>query len=105
MLALISAAAVYLAARSALGTNRGTIEVVHLLGGTDSQIARIFQRSIGFDAVLGGAVGLAVGLGVVLLLGAQFGALGSGMTQGAGLGWLDWVAIALVPLVALALRC
>ncbi|MCR2835198.1 cell division protein FtsX [Parerythrobacter lacustris] len=103
LLSLTSAAAVWLAARSALGTNRGTIEVVHMLGGTDSQIARIFERSIGFDATMGGAVGLTLGLGAILLLGRQFAALGSGMVAGGALGWLDWVIIAAVPLAAVAL--
>ena len=58
LLAATSAAAVWLAARSALGSNRETIEIVHLLGGTDRQIAQIFQRSIAVDAVVGGIVGL-----------------------------------------------
>ena len=53
LLAATSAAAVWLAARSALGSNRDTIEIVHLLGGTDGQIARIFQRSIAIDALAG----------------------------------------------------
>jgi cell division transport system permease protein len=100
MLAATSAAAVWLAARSALGANRDTIEVVHLLGGTDSQIARIFQRSIGFDATLGGSVGLALGLGAVLLLGRSFAELGSGMVAGGGLRAVDWALLALVPLAA-----
>jgi cell division transport system permease protein len=103
LLSLTSGAAVWLAARSALGTNRGTIEVVHMLGGTDSQIARIFERSIGFDATMGGAVGLTLGLGAILLLGRQFAALGSGMVAGGALGWLDWVIIAAVPLAGVAL--
>jgi len=98
LLGITSAAAVWLAARSALGTNQDTIEVVHLLGGTDRQIARIFERSIGFDATLGGAVGLAIGVAVVVVLGRQFVALGSGMVSGGGLGWLDWVLIAMVPI-------
>ena len=98
LLALTSAAAVWLAARSALGSNRGTIEIVHLLGGTDAQIARIFQRSVGFDATLGGVVGLALGTIAVLLLGRQFAALGSGMVSGGGLGWFDWLLLAAVPL-------
>ncbi len=42
-----------------------TIEIVHLLGGSDSQIARIFQRSIALDAGIGGVVGLALGFGAV----------------------------------------
>lgn len=97
LLGLTSAAAVWLAARSALGSNRETIEIVHLLGGTDGQIARIFQRSVAIDATLGGAVGLVLGLAAILLLGRQFAELGSGMVSGGGLGWFDWAAIVLIP--------
>jgi cell division transport system permease protein len=103
LLALTSAAAVWLAARSALGGNRDTIEIVHLLGGTDGQIARIFQRSIGYDAVLGGTVGLAIGVVAVTLLGGQFAALGSGMVAGGGLGPTDWFALAAIPLAGVAI--
>lgn len=97
LLGATSAAAVWLAARSALGTNRATIEIVHLLGGSDGQIARIFQRSVGIDALLGGVAGALLGAGAVLLLGQQFAALGSGMVAGGGLGWADWLAIAGIP--------
>lgn len=103
LLALTSSAAVWLAARSALGTHRGTIEIVHLLGGSDGQIARIFQRSVGFDATLGGAVGLALGLAAVLLLGRQFAALGSGMVEGGGLGPVDWLLLAAIPVAGVAI--
>jgi cell division transport system permease protein len=98
LLAATSAAAVWLAARSALGSNRDTIEIVHLLGGTDGQIARIFQRSIAIDALIGGAAGLLLGLIAVVLLGRQFAALGSGMVAGGALGAADWIAIGAVPL-------
>lgn len=103
LLAATSAAAVWLAARSALGTNRDTIEVIHHLGGTDSQIAAIFQRAIGLDAVAGGAAGLLLALAAVLLLGQQFAGLGSGLVAGGGLGARDWVLIACVPLAGVAL--
>lgn len=103
LLAVTSAAAVWLAARSALGANRTTIEIVHLLGGTDAQIARIFQRSVGFDAAAGGAVGLALGMTAVLVLGRQFAALGSGMVAGGGLAPLDWVLIAAIPLAGVTI--
>ncbi len=103
LLALTSSAAVLLAARSALGGNRETIEVVHLLGGTDAQIARIFQRSIAFDAAAGGAAGLALGMVAILLLGRQFAALGSGMVAGGGLGPVDWLLIAAIPLAGVAI--
>ena len=103
LLAATSAAAVWLAARSALGSNRETIEIIHLLGGTDGQIARIFQRSLGWDAVLGGIAGLAIGLTAILLLGRQFAGLGSGMVAGGGLDVLDWAVLAAIPVAGVIL--
>lgn len=98
LLGFALAAAVLLAVRSALGVNRDTIEIVHLLGGTDSQVARIFQRSVGFDAVGGGVLGLLIGLVVVFFFGRRFADLGAGLVGGGALHWYDWLVIALVPL-------
>ena len=103
LLAATSAAAVWLAARSSLGSNRETIEIIHLLGGTDGQIARIFQRSIGLDAALGGIAGLALGAGAMWLLGRQFAGLGSGMVAGGALGRADWGLLAAIPVLAVIL--
>jgi len=103
LLAAALAAAVLLSTRSALGAHRATIEIVHNLGGTDSQIARIFQRSIGIDAALGSAAGLAAGLAAVLGLGSRFGALGAGLIAGGALGPVDWLVLALVPVAAVVL--
>jgi cell division transport system permease protein len=103
LLAATSAAAVWLAARSALGSNRETIEIIHLLGGTDGQIARIFQRSIAVDALVGGTIGLLLGLSALFVLGRQFAALGSGMVAGGGLRLIDWTVIGAIPLAGVAL--
>jgi cell division transport system permease protein len=103
LLAATSAGAVWLAARSALGANRETIEIIHLLGGSDGQIARIFQRSIGIDAALGGVTGLLVGLLAILLLGRQFARLGSGMVAGGGLAPAHWALLAAIPLIGIVL--
>jgi cell division transport system permease protein len=100
LLAVALAAAVLLAARNALGANRDTIEIVHLLGGTDAQIARVFQRSIGVDAAGGGVVGLLLAAVVILFLGRRFASLGAGMVDRGALGWADWLLLALVPLAA-----
>ena len=100
LLAAALASAVLLAARNALGAHSDTIEIVHLLGGTDSQIARIFQRSIGIDATLGGIVGFLLAGVVVFLLGQRFGDLGAGLVDKAALGAFDWLVLALVPVVA-----
>lgn len=103
LLALTTMAAVLLAARTALDSHRDTIEIVHMLGGTDTQIARVFQRSIAIDATAGGALGLALAVAVIVALGQRFEALGSGMASGAGLGWADWLLLGLVPLAGVAL--
>lgn len=103
LLASAMAATVLLATRNALGTNRDTIEVVHFLGGTDAQIARIFQRSIGLDAAGGSLVGIVFAGAVILFLGQQFAAMGAGMIDGGTFGWIDWTVLALVPVAAILL--
>lgn len=100
LLGLATGAAVLLAARTALGNNRATIEIVHLLGGSDAQIARIFQRSIAMDAAGGGIVGFGIAALVVALLGRTFAALQAGIVTGGTLGWVDWAVLALIPLGA-----
>ncbi|WP_394730046.1 cell division protein FtsX [Altererythrobacter sp. GH1-8] len=103
LLALTAVTAVWLATRSALANNRDTVEIVHLLGGTDSQIARIFQRSVGIDAITGGAVGLGLGLVAVFILASQFAALDSGMIGGGVLDGSDWLAIAMIPVAGVGI--
>ncbi len=103
LLGSVSAAAVWLASRNALGGNRDTVEIVHLLGGSDDQIARIFQRSILIDATVGGLLGFVAGILIMSSLGAQFAALQSGMVAGGSLSTIDWLSIALVPLFAVGI--
>lgn len=103
LLALALAAAVLLSVRSTLGTNRETIEVVHLLGGTDGQIARVFQRATAIEAAVGGLLGMLLAVVVVLFLARRFGSLGAGMVDQGALGWFDWATLGLVPVVAVLL--
>lgn len=103
LLAIATIAAVLLASRNALGNHRETIEIVHMLGGTDKQIARVFQRSMAFDAAAGGLVGLLFGVVTIVTLSRQFAGLGSGMVAGAVLHWQDWIVIAAIPLAGIAL--
>ena len=99
LLTLASAAAVWLAARNALDTNRATIEIVHHLGAGDAQIARLFERSVLLDAALGGAIGLALGGGALALLGARFAALQAGVIESGALSAFDWLLVGLVPVI------
>ena len=97
LVAFATAAAVWLAARSAFSNHADTVEIIHLLGGTDAQVTRIFQRSVLRDAAFGAIVGLLLGLGAVWILGQQFAALDSGMIGGGGLGLVDWLIIGAIP--------
>ena len=103
LLALATISAVLLASRNALGNHREAIEIVHMLGGTDRQIARVFQRSMAFDAAAGGLAGLLLGVVAIVMLSGQFARLGSGMVAGAVLHWQDWIVIAAIPLAGVAL--
>ena len=98
LVALATAAAVWLAARNAFAGARDTVEIMHLLGATDRQISAVFLRSVLREAAFGAVAGAALGAGAVWLLGQQFAALDSGMASGGGLGLGDWLMIGLVPL-------
>ncbi|HEY0148857.1 MAG TPA: FtsX-like permease family protein [Allosphingosinicella sp.] len=98
-----TAATVVLAARAALDTHRSTIEVLHLMGATDVQVARLFQRRIALDALFGGFVGLAAATAVLLLIGNRIGALGSDLLGSAGLPLLSWVLLVALPVFGVLL--
>jgi len=99
MIALASAAAVVLAARGALDTHRGTIEVMHGIGATDDQVAQLFVRQIALDALMGGIAGAAIaGLIIALILGGARTA-----TMLAGVPPLDWSDALLLTMLPLAI--
>ncbi|RVQ67841.1 cell division protein [Croceicoccus ponticola] len=102
LLITATAAAVLLASRSALTANRDTIEIMHLLGAHDLQVARMFQKAAAMSAAAGGAAGFAVAQATILLLAGKFAALGPGNTA-AGLRWFDWAALVLIPIAGVVL--
>ena len=98
LMAAATATIVVLAARGALNTHRPVIEVMHLLGATDQQVAALFQRRIALDALLGGLVGLVAALAELVLVGQRISGLGSELLGSAGLGMWDWVLVLCLPL-------
>ncbi|MDP2130214.1 MAG: cell division protein [Erythrobacter sp.] len=98
LVALATAAAVWLAARNAFAGARDTVEIIHLLGATDRQISAVFLRTVLREAALGAVVGAGLGVAAVWVLGQQFAALDSGLTSGGGFGLAEWLVIAAVPL-------
>jgi cell division transport system permease protein len=98
-----TAATVVLAARAALDTHRATIEVLHLMGATDVQVARLFQRRIALDALFGGGVGLVAAGLVLFLIGRRVAALGSDLLGSAQLPALGWVLLVALPVFGVVL--
>ena len=98
-----TAATVVLAARAALDTHRATIEVLHLIGATDAQVARLFQRRIALDALFGGGLGLLAALLVLWLIAERVRALGSELVGSVGLAPISWALLALLPLAGVLL--
>jgi cell division transport system permease protein len=103
LMASATAAVVMLAARAGLETHRATIEVMHMLGATDVQVARLFQRRMALDAALGGGVGALAALALAALLGSQVRGLGSELLGGVTLLPAQWVLLATLPLLFVAL--
>lgn len=100
MIAAATAAAVVLAARGALDTNRATIEVMHGIGATDRQVARLFQRRIAVDALSGGLVGgTTAALALLAVLGTGSGWIAE-LAGGAALHRGDVILLALLPFAA-----
>jgi cell division transport system permease protein len=103
LMAVATAAVVILSARGALNTHRSTIEVMHLLGASDVQIARLFQRRIALDALVGGGAGLALALLAMLVVSSRLSAIGSDLLGSLGFGWVGSLVIVTLPLWGTAL--
>jgi cell division transport system permease protein len=103
LLLLATSAVVILAVKSALNTHHETIHIMHMMGGTDVQTARLFQRRVALDALLGSTVGFIAAALVIVLLGGRFAAVEPGLLGGAAFPWCGWVILALIPLAVTAL--
>jgi cell division transport system permease protein len=97
LLLLATAATVVLSVRGALNTHKGTLEVMHMMGSTDIQAARLFQRRVALDALFGGLVGLLAAILVLWLLGSRFAALEPGLLADAGMPLYGWLILILIP--------
>ena len=103
LLLVATSAVVILAVRSTLNTHRETIEIMHMMGGTDIQAARLFQRRVALDALLGGIVGFIVAAVVIITVGGRFAAVEPGLLSGAHFPYYGWAILAFIPLAVMAL--
>ncbi len=103
LIALATAASVVLATRGALDTQRSTIEIMHGVGATDDQIARLFQRKMALDALVGGTIGAATAGIVLLVIAGGASRWLSDLTMGPLLGPLHVLLLALLPVAGTVL--
>jgi len=103
LMAAATSAAVVLAARSALDTHRSTIDIMHGIGATDAQIARLFQRKIALDALVGALAGAAIAAIALLIVGGGGAALARDVAGTTPLRTGDLFLLALMPLAAAVL--
>jgi len=96
LLIAAAAAVAMVSARAALAAQRPTIDVLHLVGATDVQIARLFQRRTARDTIIGATVGGLVALAIAALVSWQMQAIVSGLASG-GSGALMLLWLLLVP--------
>ena len=74
-----------------------------VMGATDVQVARLFQRRIALDALFGGLVGFGAAALALVLIGQRIGALGSDLIGSANLPATSWLALALLPALGVGL--
>jgi cell division transport system permease protein len=103
LMGVAMAAAVVLSARTAMITHRPTIDIMHMMGASDVQVARLFQRRAALDALFGSLVGFVVGVGVILALSGLLANVGAALFDSGGLGWTGWLIIGLLPAAAVML--
>ncbi len=99
LLAAATSATVVLAVRSALDTHRNTLDIMHLMGSTDSQISRLFQRRVAVDAFFGGAIGFIFGCLTIWFISSRLNNLIAGVVSQISMPWYGWIILALIPLL------
>ena len=103
MMTAVTAAVVMLVARSSYETHRATIDVIHLLGATDLQIARLFQRRIALDVLFGALIGTAAAVSVLWFMGRSLAATGADMAMMISVPWRLTPLLLAIPILSLLL--
>ncbi len=98
LIAAAAAAVVMFATRAGLTARRDVVEVLHLAGAEDRQIANLFELRFARVAAISGAIGAAaaaaLGGGLRLMGGGQ------GITPALPIAWIDLLAVLPCPVLA-----
>lgn len=91
MLAFATGCVVVLAARGAHAAHRETIAIMHMLGATDHQVMRLFQRRITRDVSFGAVIGLVAAAVVIVAVGQLAAFVQSDLVRTATLPLWSWL--------------
>lgn len=97
MVAVICAFSIYYSARTSLGINSASIEILHIVGAYDDFIARQYARNYAKIGFFAGIIGLMVAVPCILLIGRYGLSTGSGLLNGASLSGYAWTLIMITP--------
>lgn len=103
LMAVATSCAVVLAARAAHATHRDTIDIMHMLGASDRQVIRLFQRRMTRDVSFGALLGLGGALAVILLVGRSVSLIANDLVSSASLPDWGWGLLVLLPLAFVGL--
>jgi cell division transport system permease protein len=93
-----SGAVAVLTVRAMLAAQRGTLDILHLVGATDMQIARLFQRQVAREMGAGVALGAVVALVIAALISWQLQGITAGLLQDTGGSWSLLLLLLVAPL-------
>ena len=99
LIAAAAAATVASVTRAGLSTHRKVVDLLHVLGATDSYIAAQFQHYALVRSAVGGAIGTILAMVTLALLGYSLSAGPAAFLPDLSLGAQGWTALLWVPLV------
>jgi cell division transport system permease protein len=102
LVVLAAIATVVFITRTGLAIHASGIELLHLIGATDSYVAQQFQGQALELAFKGGIIGFGLAAAMIFLIGSAAGALASGLLPDLSLTAGQWGILVLVP-VAVAI--
>lgn len=101
MVAGICAFSIYYSARTSLGINLNSIEILHIIGAKDDYIAKQYAKSYAKIGFFSGVIGLIFAIPSIVLVSKYGISTGSGLLNGAGLSAFHWFFMMTTPLFSL----
>lgn len=106
VLILVAAAvvtAIVFAAKTGLNVHREVIEILHIMGATDTYIAFNYVKQISVMSVMAGIIGTVLAVPAIIIIGNMGTEIEAGIFNAISFGAEEWFCILLLPLVSAVL--